>query len=112
MAIVTVTQHELVKSNMLSTAAAETSFAASDTVKFPYDGKDPLIRLKATTAGNVVFSAGNGIQGVESLTLALPATKETYIRLDAGFFENVTGENKGFVIMTPAVAGTATVITK
>lgn len=110
MSKVTLKAHEIIKTNMLTVEEDVTSFASGDTVVIPFTGKSPVIRLTASEAGNVTFAPGNGIQGVMPLTVALKANKEGYIMLDAGFFENVSGAEKGNVIMTPAVAGTCSVL--
>lgn len=110
MATVTVTQHKLLRTNEPSGALAPTAFASSDTVKIPMTDKNIVVRVTTTTAGNVTFSKGNGIGGVADLVVAGEATKEFFIQLDSSSFEVVTGANKGYCIMTPAVAGTISVV--
>lgn len=110
MATVTVNQHKLIKTNEPSASLAPTAFAASDTVKIPFTDKNIVVRITTTTTGNVTFSKGDGIGGVSDLVVAGEATKEFFIQLDSSSFEVLTGANKGYCIMKPAVAGTISVV--
>lgn len=110
MATVTVTQHKLLRTNEPSDSLAPTTFAANDTVKIPMTDKNILVRVTTTTAGNVTFSEGDGIGGVADLVVTGKATEEFFVQLDSSSFKLVTGANKGYCIMTPAVAGTISVV--
>jgi hypothetical protein len=110
MATVTVAQHKLLRTNEPSGALAPTAFSAGDTVKIPMTDKNIVVRVTTTTAGNVTFGKGEGIAGVADLVIAGEATKEFFIQLDSSSYEVLSGANKGFCIMTPAVAGTISVV--
>lgn len=57
----------------------------------------------ATVAKDVTIKAGNGIQGVNDLVLEkLGAGKFTAVTIESGRFKNVTGDNKGKVVIVGA----------
>ena len=86
---------------------AVVSVDGTDGAVFTLDGKDTdaILYIKnkhATDAKSVTIKAGNGIQGVNDISLSLAAGKFTLIRLESGIFKNVSGTNKGKVKITGA----------
>ncbi len=58
-----------------------------------------LFYNSGTSATNATIKAGNGIQGVNDTTISIPASKYTFISIDSGRFKNVSGSDKGKVII-------------
>lgn len=112
MARVALTVHKMDKRNELMKAVATASlFAAvdaSDGAEFEMSGRDDkiviLIQNAATSAKSVTVKAGNGIQGVVDYTEQVAASSTTAIVLDSGRFKNVSGADKGKVILKGASA--------
>lgn len=112
MARVKLTVHEMGKRNELMTPVATASmFTAVDAAagaEFEMSGRDDkvvvLIQNAATAAKNVTIKAGNGIQGVNDYVESVPASSTTAIVLESGRFKNVSGEDKGKVIIMGASA--------
>ena len=67
------------------------------------DAKMLLVINNATSAASTLtVKAGNGIQGVCDMTLAVPKGV-SLVKLESGRFKNVSGENKGkIVVVSPA----------
>lgn len=61
------------------------------------DDKMVLV-IVATTATTLTVKAGNGIQGVANHTLAVPVGT-SLVKLESGRFKNVTGANKGMIVV-------------
>lgn len=112
MARVKLTVHKMGKRNELMTAVATASmFTAVDAAagaEFEMSGRDDrvvvLIQNAATSAKSVTVKAGNGIQGVVDYTENVAASSTTAIVLESGRFKNVSGEDKGKVIIMGASA--------
>jgi hypothetical protein len=112
MARVKLTVHEMGKRNELMTPVATASmFTAVDAAagaEFEMSGRDDrvvvLIQNAATSAKSVTVKAGNGIQGVVDYTENVAASSTTAIVLESGRFKNVSGEDKGKVIIMGASA--------
>jgi hypothetical protein len=58
-----------------------------------------LIQNGAASAKAVTFKAGNGIQGTSDLVHSVPANSTVAVTIDSGFFKNVTGTDKGKVVI-------------
>ncbi len=75
------------------------------------DDKVVLV-INATADTTLTIKAGNGIQGVADHTLTVP-TGTNLVKLESGRFKNVTGENKGKIVVvspgTPSVGVVALV---
>ena len=72
----------------------------------PADQKMVLV-FQNTGAGSstVTLKAGNGLQGVNDLdAFSIPASGFAAVRLDSGSFKNVSGDNKGKVVVIPSAA--------
>jgi hypothetical protein len=111
MATVTATMGKLLRTNeVCDSPVAATTFSANDTVKIPCTSKPPILLIQPSTTGNVVFSKGDGMAAVNDQTVAVTASKDNFIMLDTAIFGNKSGANKGYIIMTPAVAGSLSLI--
>lgn len=110
MATVSVTASKLVRTNEASEAVTPATFASGDTVKVPFTDKNIIIAITAGATGNVVVSKGDGIAGINDLTVGLTKDKTSFIQLDSSSYEQISGTNKGYAILTPAVAGTITAV--
>lgn len=91
-------------------AEAPTACTANSVYNIPATEKTVIIEFVAGAAGNVVFSKGTGIAGVADLTVAVKKDKSSFICLDTSAFAQTEGDDKGYILMTPAVAGTVSVI--
>ena len=71
-----------------------------------------VLVINAATQTNLTVKAGNGIQGVTDLVLTVPKGV-SLVKLESGRFKNVSGANKGKVIVvstgTPSVGVVALV---
>lgn len=60
-----------------------------------------ILVINATAATTLTVKAGNGIQGVADLTLTVPVGV-SLVKLESGRFKNVSGENKGKIVVVSA----------
>lgn len=71
-----------------------------------------VINNTASSAVSLTVKAGNGIQGVVDLVVSVPKGI-SLLKLESGRFKNVSGENKGKIVVvsdgTPAVGVAALV---
>lgn len=71
----------------------------------PMDQKDDqtvfVIKNGGSSAVNVTVKAGNGLQGVNDETYSVPVGI-SLIKLESGRFKNVSGVNKGMVVVVAA----------
>lgn len=88
-----------------------TKFVAVGSDKIAYfeaSGRDEqfvvgVYNNNATTAKNVTIKAGNGLQSeFGDLTFSVSAQKIAWVVLSSGRFKNVTGENKGNIVIEGA----------
>lgn len=100
---------EIINTELLRNEAKEVESAvAVDAIagaSVDYTNKsDGRILLLLTNAGGAEQKAtilrGDALQGVEDLEIAIPAGKTFGIVIESGKFVNVSGENKGKVIIT------------
>jgi hypothetical protein len=61
-----------------------------------------LLQNTATAAATATVKAGDGIQGISDYVHDLPASSVSALRLEAGKFKHVTGDNKGSVVVIPS----------
>lgn len=90
-----------VASDLPTTVAAT---AVSDGCVIDYTAKDDgRILLIIENSGATEFTAkilkGNGLQGVEDLSITIGANASKVITIESGKFVNVSGANKGKVII-------------
>ena len=101
---------------MRNTIAAVTleALTASTAKAIDWSEKDEHIVLviNASAQTDLTVKAGNGIQGVTDLVLTVPQGV-SLVKLESGRFKNVSGANKGKVIVvspgTPSVGVVALV---
>ena len=101
---------------MRNTIAAVTleALTASTAKAITWNEKDEhtVLVINAATQTNLTVKAGNGIQGVTDLVLTVPQGV-SLVKLESGRFKNVSGANKGKVIVvstgTPSVGVVALV---
>lgn len=110
MAIVKLNPIEIVKHNEPSAevATANLTVALDGTAGAYYEHKERddkyviIAQNTAETAGTLTIKKGNGIQGVADNVITIAAGKTVAINLESGCYKNVSGDNKGRVIMTGA----------
>ena len=82
---------------------------AADGAEIDYSGRDDkmLILLMNATDSTVTVTvkAGNGIQGVCDLKIELAGASSKVLALESGRLKNVSGPDKGKVILTASAAG-------
>ena len=101
---------------MRNTIAAVTleALTANTAKAITWNEKDEhtVLVINAATQTNLTVKAGNGIQGVTDLVLTVPQGV-ILVKLESGRFKNVSGANKGKVIVvstgTPSVGVVALV---
>jgi hypothetical protein len=111
MARVNIPVQELDDRNKFATAAAYTALTtaadATEGAEITWNERDDkylvFIHNAGSAAATVTIKAGNGIQGVNDLSMSLAAGQYTFVSLDSGRFKNVSGDDKGKVIITGAV---------
>ena len=111
MARATITVHSLDDRNsFLDIATLETQVdASSRQAEFRMSERDDkyliLVHNSGTSAANVTVKAGNGIQGVADLTHSVAASSYATVSLDSGAYKNVSGDDKGKVIIEGSATG-------
>ena len=101
---------------MRNTLAAVTleALTASTAKAIDWNEKDEhtVLVINAAAQTDLTVKAGNGIQGVTDLVLTVPKGV-SLVKLESGRFKNVSGANKGKVIVvstgTPSVGVVALV---
>jgi len=113
MAIVKITPVELDEYNKASsevtTANLTTAVDATDGAYYEHKERDDKYIIIAqnvhvSASKNLVIKKGNSIQGGADKTIAIAAGKTVFITLDSGRFKNVSGTDKGRVILTGSSA--------
>ena len=101
---------EVVRTNEPNSASAGfdmTTVAANDKILIDFDCKDQqttfLVKC-GTTAGNLTIKAGDSLQGVNDEVIALTAGKFHVFSIDSGRFKNISGTDKGKVVLNAGVA--------
>lgn len=103
----------VVMRNTLAQASLE-ALTANTAKAIPWSESDDksVLVINASAATNLTVKAGNGIQGVTDLVLTVPQGI-SLVKLESGRFKNVTGENKGKIVVvstgTPSVGVVALV---
>lgn len=89
---------------------------AAEGAEIDFSGRDDkmLIMLQNTTGQDVTVTvkAGNGIQGVCDLTVELAEGGMATLALESGRFKNVSGSDKGKVILAASAAGVGVMVFK
>lgn len=109
MGATTITTQALTERNTFAAAADFTGITAAvdatDGALITWGDRDDKMlilvqNVNTTTAKSVTIKGGNGIQGGPDLTLEIAKSKYTFVAIDSGRFKNVTGTNKGKVVIT------------
>ena len=88
--------------NEIATVELEALTASTDKAIEWKDGDDKMILvIVATAATTLTVKAGNGIQGVADKVLAVPVGT-SLVKLESGRFKNVSGANKGKIVVESA----------
>lgn len=104
---------DLTMRNTLAAVALE-ALTASTSKAIDWNEKDEhtVLVINAAAQTDLTVKAGNGIQGVTDLVLTVPKGI-SLVKLESGRFKNVSGANKGKVIVvstgTPSVGVVALV---
>ncbi len=100
---------ERVKISDVNELSKGVTFVAATSVvdgfKLDFMGKDfkTLILVEGGTAeGTITIKKGDGIQGAGDVTYTVGATGLFGITVDSGAFKQVTGENRGSVVVIPS----------
>ncbi len=84
-----------------------TTLSAGVDTEIPFDQKDDqtilVLANSGTSAVDVTIKAGNGLQGVNDLTVSVKAGANV-IKLESGRFKFVSGEHKGNILVNAAAA--------
>ena len=110
MAIVKIVPVELEEYNKASaevdSAALTTAIDGTAGAYYEHKERDDkylvIAQNTANAAGTLTIKKGNGIQGVADNVITIAAGKTVAINLESGCYKNVSGDNKGRVIMTGA----------
>lgn len=88
--------------NEIATVELEALTASTDKAIEWKDGDDKMILvIVATAATTLTVKAGNGIQGVADKVLTVPVGT-SLVKLESGRFKNVSGTNKGKIVVRSA----------
>ena len=104
MAIVKVEPIKIEEWNTASGAIAFTAINASAGAYYEHNMKDErcivLIQNANSAKQTLTIKQGNGLQGVVDEVIEVPASSIVAIVLESGRFKNISGDNKGRVVMT------------
>ena len=109
MAIVNLTVRKLAEWNEFGTPVTSTALFeavnAAEGARIAWNFRDDKILIVAQNADSaaktLTIKAGNGLQGAAgNLEISLGAGMTTYVAIDSGRFKNVTGDNRGYVLLT------------
>ncbi len=88
--------------NEIATATLTKLTAATATpLEWKESDEKMILVVNATTETTLTVKAGNGIQGVCDLELTVPVGV-SLVKLESGRFKNVSGENKGKIVVVSA----------
>lgn len=99
--------------NTLATVEITALVASTPTaIAWSESDEKMVLVINASVATSLTVKAGNGIQGVADLVVEAPKGI-SLLKLESGRFKNVSGENKGKIVVvsegTPAVGVAALV---
>ena len=88
--------------NEIATATLTKLTAATATpLEWKESDEKMILVVNATTETTLTVKAGNGIQGVCDLEFTVPVGV-SLVKLESGRFKNVSGENKGKIVVVSA----------
>jgi hypothetical protein len=103
-----ITMRNAIATPALTALTANTAKA----IEWPESDEKMVLVISASDANTLTVLAGNSIQGVADLSVSVPAGV-SLIKLESGRFKNVTGTNKGKIVIkstgTPKVGVAALV---
>lgn len=101
--VLTVREPEARNAFSASFATLTQAVDAADGAEFCMEGQDDryllLIQNVASSAKTVTVKAGNGLQGVADLSAEVAANSYTCVTLESGYFMQVSGTDKGKVLL-------------
>ena len=93
---------EVTMRNNIATPALTALTANTDkAIDWSENDQKMILVISASSATTLTVKAGNGIQGVADLTLTVPEGVSR-VKLESGRFKNVSGTNKGKVVVKSA----------
>jgi len=93
---------EVTMRNNIATPALTALTANTDkAIDWSENDQKMILVISASSATTLTVKAGNGIQGVADLTLTVPEGV-SLVKLESGRFKNVSGTNKGKVVVKSA----------
>lgn len=92
-----VTMRNTIVTPTLTALTANTAKA----IEWPESDEKMTLVISASAATTLTVLAGNGIQGVANLEVNVPEGV-SLLKLESGRFKNVTGENKGKILVKSA----------
>ena len=102
-----VTKHSTFEGTVLNSALFK-GVDVTNGAEVVMDGHDErtviMVQNTATAPGTVTVKAGNGIQGVADEVFTVPASSTTFIVPESGRFKNVSGDDKGKLIINGSAA--------
>lgn len=104
MAVAEITNVDLVRNEAKELTDA-VAVDVTDGAKVDYtnrsDGRILLLLTNSNASGakKATILKGNSLQGVEDLEISIPQSKTYAIVIESGKFMNVSGDNKGYVII-------------
>lgn len=113
MAVATITATKIGKWNTATTLGTATSVSTDGGYLEWDDSDDKLVLMLAAAAqATVTAKAGGGIQGVNDLSVSVPASGSVLLALESGRFKQVSGSNKGRLVLETTAAVSVTPIIK
>ena len=105
MAIVNVKKQSTGKPNN-ATAYTYQTVAANDVVKIEANYKDlhTVVHVLGSAAGTITVKAGNGYAGVNDYAFAVGNGEYKAVVLDSARFMNVTGADRGCIVLEASAA--------
>lgn len=107
MALASITNVEL-KRNEAKEVTAAVAVDGTDGAGVNFENKSDgrillmITNSNASASKDATIKAGDSLQGVEDLVISIPAGKTYGIVVESGKFKNVSGDNKGKVIIKGA----------
>lgn len=106
----TITKVQTPRPNLASSAITMATIAAGDLIKCDYKDEHTLFFCNISTAGDIVFEAGNGYAGNKDIVVTVPAGYCAFT-LDSSFVKKMFGDNKGMIkVKSKTAAGTWAVV--
>lgn len=102
-----ITKHSAFEGTVLNSALFK-AVDVTNGAEVVLDGHDErsviMVQNTASAAGTVTIKAGNGIQGVADEAYTVPASSTTFIVPESGRFKNISGADKGKLIINASAA--------